>query len=177
MRVVAIVAVAGLTLAACQPTAETPEQAQARIDTESAAAKRAIDSTNAEFVKHLGMGHADVLAGFYTEQAHAMPPNGPAAVGREAIKSLWGGFIAMKAGGKITAQSVVANGPVAIERGAYTLTFTPPGAKEPMTDTGKYLVHWHNVGGKWMLADDIWNSDMPAAPPPAPPPAPGKKKR
>src|SRR5207244_786124 len=91
MRVVAIVAVAGLTLAACQPTAETPEQAQARIDTESAAAKRAIDSTNAEFVKHLGMGHADVLAGFYTEQAHAMPPNGPAAVGREAIKSLWGG--------------------------------------------------------------------------------------
>jgi hypothetical protein len=36
-----------------------------------------------------------------------------------------------------------------------------------VTDTGKYLVHWKQVGGKWLLANDIWNSDLPAMPMPA----------
>ena len=66
---------------------------------------------------------------------------------------------------------MVANGPLAIEAGTYKITFTPAGAPAPITDTGKYLVHWHKVGDKWMMVDDIWNSDLPAMPmgPPAKP--------
>ena len=153
----------------CQPKAETPEQAQARMDTESAAARTVIDSLDREFALHFNQGHGDLVAGYYTEQAHLMPPNGPAAVGREAIKTSLAPFFTMKPELKVTADAVVANGPVAIERGTYTLVFTPPGATGPMTDTGKYLAHWHLVDGKWMMADDIWNSDLPAMPmgPPA----------
>src|ERR1044071_6109394 len=81
-----VVLAAGMA-GACQPPAETPQQAEARMNTESAAAKQAIDSLDAEFTKHFNMGHADVVAGFYTEQGHLMPPNGPAAVGRQAIQA------------------------------------------------------------------------------------------
>ena len=157
----------------CQPAAETPQQAQTRMDAESAAAKVVIDSVDKEFATHFNMGHGDVVAGFYTEQGHLMAPNMAEAVGREAIKTGLAGMAAMKPELKLTTQSVVANGPIAIERGVYSFGFTPPGAKEAMTDTGKYLVHWHRVDGKWLLADDIWNSDLPAM---APPPAPPKKR-
>lgn len=164
-RMTSVVAAMGLAmLAGCQPKAETAEQAQARMDTESAAAKTIIDSIVVEFAKHFNLGHGDVVAEFYAEQGHVMAPNAPVAVGREAIKATLATFFAMKPELKITSEAVVANGPLAIERGVYSLTFTPPGAKAPMTDTGKYLVHWHKVGDKWMLVDDIWNSDLPMMP-------------
>lgn len=165
-----IVPLAALALlAGCQPKADTPEQSQARTATESAAAKTAIDSLNAEFVKHFNMGHMDIVAGFYTEQAHMMPPNGPTAVGREAIKAVLSSFVALQPVLALKAESVVASGADAIERGVVTFIMTPPGASAPVTDTGKYLVHWQRVDGKWYLADDIWNSDLPAMAPPAAP--------
>jgi len=154
MTVLALALIAG-----CQPKAETPEQAQTRMDSESAAAKMVIDSVDVELAKHFNMGHGDLAAAFYTEQGHLMPPNGPAAVGRKAIAQALNGIAPMKPDLKLTEEAVVANGPMAIERGTYTFTFTPPGATASMTDSGKYLVHWHLVGGKWLMADDIWNSD------------------
>ena len=146
-------------LAGCQPKGETPDQAQARMDTESAAAKVVIDSLDVEFAKHFNMAHADLVAAFYTEQGHLMAPNMAAAVGRQAITQGLAGMAAMKPDLKLTAEAVVANGPIAIERGVYSFTFTPPGATAPMTDLGKYLVHWQLVGGKWLMVADIWNSD------------------
>jgi ketosteroid isomerase-like protein len=159
-------------VAGCQPSAETPDQAKTRMEAESATAKRAIDSLDVEFAKHFNMAHADVVAAFFTEQGHMMAPNMAESVGRDAIKAGLAGMAAMKPELKLTSQSVVANGPIAIERGTYAFTFTIPGATGPATDTGKYLVHWHLVGGAWQMAEDIWNSDLPAM---APPPAPKKK--
>ena len=160
----------GMTLG-CQPTAETAEQAQARMDTESAAAKTAIEAQVAEFVSHFNQGHADVAGGFYAEQGRVMPPNEPAQLGRAAIIAGMTPFMAMKPTLTLTTESVVANGPIAIERGMYSVTFTPPGSPAPVSDTGKYLVHWHLIDGKWLMVDDIWNSDQPPMPmgPPAKP--------
>lgn len=163
-----LVVVLGLAMG-CRPPAETPEQAQTRIDAESAAARTAIDSLSGAFATHFNMGHADVVATYYTEQAHVMAPNQPAAVGRDAIKTAFAAYFPMKPELRLMPDAVSANGPVAVERGTYSLTFTPPGAKAPVTDTGKYLVHWHQVDGKWLIVDDIWNSDLPPIPmgPPA----------
>lgn len=155
--------------AGCQPKAETPEQAQARMDAETSAARTAIDSLDREFAMHFNQGHGDLVAAMYTEQAHLMPPNLPVAVGRDAIKAALTPFFGMKPELKLTADAVVANGDLAVERGTYSLVFTPPGAPAAITDTGKYLVRWHRMDGKWLLEDDIWNSDLPAMPmgPPA----------
>src|SRR5437762_960456 len=46
-------------------------------------------------------------------------------------------------------------------------------------DSGKYVVHWMQENGKWLMMDDIWNSDTPAMPmaAPAPPPPPARRGR
>lgn len=166
MRSAAAVA-AALVLAACQAK-ETADQLQTRMASESAAAKTAIEATNAEFASHFNQGHADVVAGYYTEDAVFMAPNAPAAEGRAAIQKAIEELLPLKPQLTLTTVSVVANGPLAVERGTYVMTLTPPGAPAAVSDTGKYLVHWHQVDGKWLLAGDIFNSNLPAAAPPPP---------
>jgi ketosteroid isomerase-like protein len=56
---------------------------------------------------------------------------------------------------------VSASGDMALDRGAYELTVAPNGTAQ--TDTGKYVVVWRKVGGKWKAAADIFNSDLPAS--------------
>ena len=154
-------------LAGCQPAAETAEQAEQRMASESAAAKTAIEASNASFMAQFKAGQADSIAAHYTEDGRVMAPNMAVAAGRQAIAAGLG----MMAGATLVlnTESVSANGPLAVERGTYSITLTPPGATAPITDTGKYLVHWHKVGDKWLMVDDIWNSDLPAMP--AGPPA------
>ena len=164
-----LVVTAGLFAVGCGPKAETPEQMQARIQTESAAARQAIEAANAEFMKHFNLGHGDIVAKMYTEDAHLMIVNSPVAVGREQIAAMLKGDPAMKTQLTLKTEDVVANGPIAVERGSYTLTVSPPGASAPATENGTYLVHWHRVDGKWLLKDDIGTSDKPLPPPPQAP--------
>lgn len=153
-------------IAGCQPAAETAEQAEQRMSADAAAAKTAIEASNAQFAAHFNAGQGDSVAAHYTEDGRVMAPNMAVASGRAAIAASMG----MMAGATLvlTTESVAANGPLAVERGTYRITLTPPGATAPITDTGKYLVHWHKVGDKWMMVDDIWNSDLPAMPAEAP---------
>jgi ketosteroid isomerase-like protein len=156
-------------MAACQPAAETAEQAEARMAGEAAAARTAIEAANVRFAAHFNAGQGDSIATHYTEDGRVMAPNMPVASGRQAIAASMG----MMGGATLvlTAESVTANGPLAVERGTYSITLTPPGLTAPITDTGKFLVHWRKVGDRWLKVDDIWNSDLPAAPagPPAKP--------
>ena len=149
-------------VAGCQPAAETAEQAAQRMSAEAAAAKTAIEASNVRFAAHFNAGHGDSVAAFYTEDGRVMAPNMAVASGRQAIA----GSMGMMAGATLvlTTESVDANGALAVERGTYKITLTPPGAPGPITDTGKYLVHWRKVGDNWMMVDDIWNSDLPAMP-------------
>ena len=169
-RMTTVVLALGLgVMAGCAPKPETPEQAEARMTAEATAARTAIEASNQQFVMHFNAGHGDSVAAFYAEDGRVMAPNMAVASGRQAIAASMG----MMAGATLvlTTESVAASGPLAVERGTYKITLTPPGAPGPITDTGKYLVHWHKVGDKWMMVDDIWNSDLPAAPagPPAKP--------
>jgi ketosteroid isomerase-like protein len=167
-RIVSLLSAVAM-IAACQPAAETAEQAEARMASEAAAARTAIEASQARFVVHFNAGQGDSLAAHYTEDGRVMAPNTPVASGRQAIAASMG----MMGGATLvlTTESVAANGSLAVERGTYKITLTPPGATAPITDTGKYLVHWHKVGDTWLKVDDIWNSDLPAMPagPPAKP--------
>jgi ketosteroid isomerase-like protein len=167
MRIV--IAAAFLTIVACaqKPTVEAPEQAQARIDRESAEAKKAIDSLNAEFDGHFNAGHGDVVAAQYLEDGELQVTGTPLLKGRQAIGAFITGLAPLKAAIKLTAVAVAANGPIAIERGEYTLSVVPPGAKTAATESGTYLVHWRNVNGSWMRVWDV--ASTPAAIPGPPP--------
>ena len=166
-RMTGVVLALGLGVAAgCAPKAETAEQAEARMTADAASARTAIEASNQQFMAHFNAGQGDSVAAHYTENGRVMAPNMAVAVGRADIAKSMG----MMAGATLvlTTESVDASGPLAIERGTYKITLTPPGATAPITDSGKYLVHWHKVGDSWLMADDMWNSDLPAAPMAAP---------
>lgn len=156
---------AALAITACQK-AETPEQAAARMEQETAAARTAIEAQNARYGAYMAAGQADSVAALHAENAEILPPNAPAVNGRANIatymaEGLAQGTFALT----LTSQSVMADAADAFERGSYTFAFTPgPNAPKGMTamaDTGKYIAHWHNDGGTWLIAHSIWNSDLP----------------
>ena len=135
-------------------------------------AKLAIDAANANWVRLTTSGHADSIAEFYAQNAVLMPPNMAPMRGKEAIRAFFATQNAVKPSLTVRADSVWASGTAAVEQGRWWRKWTgapPPGM--PAADSGKYLVRWVNEGGKWLMAQDIWNSDV-AAPAPAAPAAP-----
>ena len=160
MRAHSCLAVLALTALACQPA-----------DT-SVAAKTAIDAANAQWPRLTTTGHADSIAEFYAADAVIMPPNMATMKGKDAIKTFFATINTMDPKPTLTLRSehVLANGTLAVETGRWNWTY-PAGAKlppgTPATDSGKYIVRWAQQNGKWVMVDDIWNSDapLPMAPP------------
>jgi uncharacterized protein (TIGR02246 family) len=159
---------AALALVACQAS-ETPEQAAARIASESATGKAEIDAINVRYAAFMNANQADSIAALFMEDGVLMPPSSPAVVGREAIRNHMAAT-GMPPGATLsfTAVDVTANGPVLVERGSYTFSMAAQGQTPAVSVPGKYLVHWHKVNGQWLQAATIWSDDMS---PPAPPPA------
>lgn len=147
----------------------------------SADARRAIDAINAEWPRLTSTGHADSIAEFYAADALIMPPNMATMKGKEAIRSFFTVLNTMTPRPTLTlrAENVVATGALAVETGRWLWTYPagatlPPGT--PSVDSGKYIVRWTQQNGKWLIVDDIWNSDLPLPAPP-PPPAPARRGR
>lgn len=144
-----------------------------------AEAKQAIDATNANWARLTTAGHADSLAEFYHTNGVMLPPNMPPVRGKEAIRAFMATMSSMSSPPPILtihAESVWASGPWAMELGRWNFTWAagakrPPGA--PAADSGKYVVRWVNENGRWLMVQDIWNSDAPL---PMGPTAPSGKK-
>lgn len=142
----------------------------------SADAKRAIDAANAQWPRLTSTGHADSIAEFYAADAVIMPPNMATMKGKEAVRTFFATINSIDPRPTLTlrGEHVVASGAVAVETGRWLWTF-PAGAKlppgTPAADSGKYIVRWEQQNGKWLMVDDIWNSDTPLPTPPPPPPA------
>ena len=162
MRPTSSLAVLLAALCACKPADTT------------AGAKQAINAANAQWPRLTSTGHADSLAEFYAADAVIMPPNMATMRGKDAIKTFFAALNTMDPRPSLTLRSerVVGSGAMAVETGRWTWTF-PAGAKPPAgmpaADSGKYIVHWEQQNGKWLMVDDIWNSDspLPSAPPPS----------
>ena len=138
----------------------------------SAEAKQAIDAADARWGRLTAAGHADSLADLYHANGVMLPPNMAPVRGRDAIR----GFMTMMNSMSspppvltVRAESVWAQGALAVELGRWNFAWAagakrPPGA--PAADSGKYIVRWVQENGRWLMVQDIWNSDvaMPMAP-------------
>lgn len=151
-----------LAAACAQPAGSDGEQ-QGRIDQETALARQAIEITAQRYMMHFNAGNADSVAAIYAERGRIMWPNGPAAVGRDSIAAGLRAIGALTPVLSLRTEEVAASGALAVERGRYTMTWTPPGGS-PMADSGKYLVRWHRLDAEWKIVDNIWNSDRPTPP-------------
>jgi uncharacterized protein (TIGR02246 family) len=102
-------------------------------------------------------GDAKAAAAMYAEDAYVLPDKGEMVHGRAAIEAFFKGAtqqigdIALKTG------DVQALGPDAA-REVGTFTFKTK-AQPPQNVSGKYAVVWRKIGGQWLLATDIWNSN------------------
>jgi ketosteroid isomerase-like protein len=141
-------------------------------------ARKAIEAANASWARLTSTGHADSIAEYYAQNAVVMPPNMAPTRGKEAIRAFFATLNAVKPTLSLRTDSVWANGSAAVEQGRWWWKWTgapPPGM--PGADSGKYVVRWVNEGGKWLMAQDIWNSDvaLPMAAAPAPARAPVRR--
>lgn len=106
------------------------------------------------------------MAGLYLDDAVVDPPNEPAVKGRAAIQAWLEKFppiTEFKAGNV----KVEGRGDLAYALGTYTMTIVPPGTPGPVVDSGKYVeILRKQPDGQWLIAVDIFNSDLPMAPPP-----------
>ena len=160
-RLISIVLGFALTLAACQ--SGTQQESTTPKASNQAEIATAVNDIRGAYKAALNAGDATAVAALFTDDAVSMPPDAPAAVGKEAIQSnLEARFNQFKFDVTITQAEAVAAGDWAFSRGTYTVKATPKGAGEAMENTGKYLdVLRQQPDGSWKIARHIWNTDKP----------------
>lgn len=117
-----------------------------------------IVAANQPFMEAFGNQDAEAMGAAYTQDAQLLPPNGDFVNGREAVADFWGFLFSLGFDGVILETiEVTGTGSLANEVGLFTLF-----NNGQVFDTGKYIVVWKKVQGKWYLHRDIWNSSNPA---------------
>lgn len=150
---------AGLAFAGCSNVKQVPDESAVR-DT--------IEAHNQELVECWNGGEYECVAGFFSEEGWQMMPNAQAQAGTEAIGRFW-----QQAFGwgqwelSMETSLLEQSGPVAIERGKYTIRFmadaaAPPG-RPSSQDRGNYVTHWRmDSDGRWRIAAQALVSEVPA---------------
>ena len=106
-------------------------------------------------------GDFDTLVELYTEDAIVMPPNSPPVGGRAAVKAMFESypkFLAVD----FTVDEIVGEGDLACVIGQYRMSLENPETGGTMDDVGSFIeVRERQEDGRWLLARDIFNSDLP----------------
>ena len=120
-------------------------------------AKQSIIEGNAKLMKAFGHD-ASFIASLYTKNGQLMPAGAEAIEGHVKIAEFWQGvFDAGITGVTLETLEVSTMGDTASEVGALKLK----NKEGKVIDTGKYVVVWKRIDGKWKLHRDIWTSNTP----------------
>ena len=141
--------------------AEGCSQAPAPVDTRKAA-EAAINAASDEFAKAGDAKDLDKVMTYYTDDAVLFVPSTPAAVGKDAVRKAWQGFLTgppSKVDVNETIIDVAASGDLAFERGSFTITTTDAKGKTTAA-TGKLVDVWKKqADGSWKMAADTNSMD------------------
>ena len=141
-------------LAVCSATsAVEPKPPQA------ADAEAAIAAMNKNFIAGAGAGDVARVVAMYDQNAVLMPPGVPAQRGIAAIRAYWTAF--MRGGAVklvLNSENVTQSCDLASESGSYDVTMTQTNGPA-IHDTGKYVVTWRRIDGRWKAISDIFNSN------------------
>jgi len=143
-----------LGIAACGPSAPAPSG----LSQQDQAALRALIAKLPQIVRARDW---DALTAEYTEDGWKMPPNQPLVQGRAAIRQE---FEELPPIPSFDFRIIDLDGraDLAVLRGAYHITYAPPGAARAISDSGKEVVVLRKqADGSWLRVGDIWNSDLP----------------
>ncbi len=123
----------------------------------------AIRQLQEEAIRTFNASDIPGLLALYAEDAVRMPPNQPAARGKQAIeeqyRELFNRFSCQLAAAP---EEIVVTGDWAFVRGSYSLRLTPKAGGEPVPDEGKYLdIYQKQPNEVWRLDSRMWNSNKP----------------
>lgn len=130
--------------------------------TDIAADEQAIHSIVDGWNSALASHNDSLIAAGYAEDAVAMPPGMPRAVGRANIRQSFAAIWPLKATLSFTSGTVRVSGDLAAEEGTYI--WTMPGPHGDLNDHGNYLTVWRRTATSWEAIENIWNSTVPATP-------------
>jgi uncharacterized protein (TIGR02246 family) len=141
---------------------EAAAEVEALSDEDVAANKASLEA----YVQAIRTEDWMAVAALYTEDAVLMPPNQPIVQGREAILT-WLGAYPTLTEFNLTITEIDGCGDLAYVVGTVSMTIAPEGAPEPIQDTGKFIeIRRKQEDGSWLIAVDMFNSDLPLPPPP-----------
>jgi uncharacterized protein (TIGR02246 family) len=122
--------------------------------------EEAVRAVNQSWFKSYAGGDAKGVASLYADDAVVNPPGVPAVRGQDAILEYLTKDIAAAGGTNMTPDpntEVKVSGDMAFEWGAFTVTDKSGSA----LDKGKFLTTFAKRDGKWVIVNDMWNSDAP----------------
>jgi AhpD family alkylhydroperoxidase len=123
-------------------------------------AEEAITELNHQWVQAFKDRDFDKIGSLMADDAMLLPQGAPAVLGRSAVVEMWKswGELANVAVDFAADKLVVAqSGELAYDYGHYSFAFDSDEGR--VSDEGKYIVIWTNVGGEWRIAADIYNSN------------------
>jgi len=123
-----------------------------------AADKSGMAEKVATWEKEYNADNLNAIVGMYATDGCRMPPNQEKACGSDAIAAaLKGGKDQGVTKVKLALTTAETSGDLGYALGTYEIM----SADGSHVDHGKWMNVSKNVKGKWMIQDDIWNSDMP----------------
>ena len=133
-----------------------PRQAWSQL---TDADKKSIQDVTDRWLKAMMNNDSTAIAAEYTEDAMLLPPNESVVKGRAAIRHYLGQFPKVTSF-KAPLVEMDGHGDLAYVRGTYEATLMPPGAKNPIKDSGKFIeIRRKQPDGRWLIQRDFWNSD------------------
>ena len=117
-------------------------------------------------------GDLEAIVSYYADDVTVLPPNLPAAVGKQAARELNRSQLAtpgLSGSWRPERVEVARSRDIGYSWGNYVVTMTGPSGS-PVDDRGKYVAIWRKqADGSWKVAVEAFNSDLPPAPILSPP--------
>lgn len=128
--------------------------------------EQVLREVDAQWSAAAGARDLDKIVSFYSDDATVLPPNAPAATGKDAVRKTWKEMIDLPGFAltwKATKVEIAKSNDMACVIGTYEMKMNDASAK-PVQDRGKYLaVFKKQADGKWKCSADMFSSDLPAA--------------
>jgi ketosteroid isomerase-like protein len=131
--------------------------------TDTRADEQAINAVREREVAGFNAGAVDSTLAVFAPNAVLMPPNEPSRTGHDALREWFQNMASQfSISGSYPEAEVTIAGDRAIERFVGRYTLTPKAGGQPVELRFKGIhIYQRQPDGKWLIVQDVWNSDVP----------------
>jgi ketosteroid isomerase-like protein len=135
----------------------------ARSNQPSAEDESTLKQAPAQWDRLFSSAQATSLATLYSQDVVSMPYELPSVQGRQAQQATFEQFFSENENARheTTVDEILTTNEWAIERGHYTMTYTPRKTGIQIVETGRHVMCRKKVDGAWQIVWEIWNTDQP----------------